>query len=386
MIKRFEALNKQLTERAERGLNRSLIARKQNASPIQLANNDYLGLSQSPSVKAAAKSAIDQWGTSASASPLVTGYTELHAQLERTLAELVGFKSALIWNTGYAANAAVLSLFAKKGDLVLADRLIHRSLLSGIIQSGAQLIRYPHLDLEMLESILERHGSKHQNIFVVTESVFSMDGDYPDLQRIAHLKTKFSFIWILDEAHAFGWYGPKGNGLAAHAGVSNAVDILIGTLGKALGSMGAFTLFQDKSLRHACIQLAPEFIYSTYLCPAAVGAALESIRIASEIDQTILQSHSKAFRIKITEVLQSIGLAPLIPLTRFDSPIIPIIIGDTEKILLIAKRLATSGFNVGSIRPPTVPEGTARLRLSLNMQFLQNHQDSFIAAFKEALS
>ena len=247
-----------LAERESAGLLRHLRVRHAADRRVNLADNDYLGLSRHPDVLAAAEEALRAWGASSSASPLVTGYTEVHAALEADLADWHGYPQALVMNSGYAANAAVLGRLPRPGDLVLADRLIHGSMVEGILRSGARLVRFPHNDLDALEARLAEAGGRET--FVVTESVYSMDGDSPDLARLAALRDRHGFTWVLDEAHATGWHGASGSGLQEEAGVRGAADIVVGTLGKALGSQGAYVLCREAAVRDTLVNLAGEFV------------------------------------------------------------------------------------------------------------------------------
>ncbi|MGE9295153.1 MAG: aminotransferase class I/II-fold pyridoxal phosphate-dependent enzyme, partial [Puniceicoccales bacterium] len=342
----------QLATRATEGLSRTLTVRDASAV-LDLSNNDYLRMSQHPEVIAAGQRALAKWGASASASPLISGYTAAHRDLEEQLCAWAGFPYGLVWNTGHSANQALLSLLPRSGDLVLADRLIHQSMISGLLRSGARLQRYRHLDLNHLESLLQATGERE--VIVVTESVFSMDGDYPDLKQMAELKARYGFFWIVDEAHALGWYGRKGSGLVEAFDVADLVDVYVGTLGKALGSMGAFTLFRKASLRDFFINFAGEFIYSTYLapsCAAAAGAAVSLIEAFADRENWHTRSRSLREQIKGTPA--------------GDSPIIPVVIGDNQRTLDAANFLLSFGFQAGAVRPPTVPAGEGRLRISLN--------------------
>ena len=339
---------------------RSLQARGADSPLVNLCDNDYLNLRQHPKIIEAAKAAIDQWGTSSSASPLITGYTAAHAALEEIVSEWYNNQPALVWNSGYAANQAILKLFIQPNDLVVADRLIHNSIINGGLQRGARLIRLPHNDLDQLEAMIQQHTGR--NVHLITESVYSMDGDYPNLKRIAELKREYRFTWFLDEAHAVGWYGPSGAGLAEAEGVLKDVDILTGTLGKALASSGAYTVFGESWRRDYCINEAGEFIYSTYLPPSSAAAAQAAIRIVQTTsDRSKWQQQAKQFR----ETLQQQGWE-----TRgTDSPIVPLICGSSQAALQLRDSAQAAGFQVAAIRPPTVPEGTARLRLSLKTSF-----------------
>lgn len=341
-----------------------------------LSGNDYLRLASHPDVIAVAVSALRTWGASSSASPLISGYTEAHRQLEQRLCAWSGFEHALVWNTGYAANQAVLSTLPQRGDIVLADRLIHNSMITGLVRSGARLQRYRHCDCAHLTALLEQYANRGRSVFVVTESVFSMDGDYPDLRAIAKLKERYSFSLIVDEAHALGWYGARGSGLIEQTQTAAAVDVVVGTLGKGLGSMGAYTLFHNAELRDYLINFAGEFIYSTYLppsCAAAAAAAIHLIETKGAEERTRLHVLSSAIRAQLPHAPQG------------DSPIVPLLVGDTTKALATAQRLRSKGICVGCVRPPTVPDGSSRLRLSLHAELSQQNIAELAAAIKEAL-
>lgn len=348
-----------LAERDRKKLRRVLRVTKAGKGMLNLADNDYLDLAHDPSIAAASAAAAEREGTSASASPLITGWRESHARLVDELCAWHGFSCGLLWTSGYAANVAVLGTLVKGGDLALADRLVHNSMIAGLVKSGARLRRYPHLDLDRLEQFLKEAAPAEHPVFVVTESVFSMDGDYPDLARLAALKGRYGFCWILDEAHALGWYGPEGAGLARAAGVVRSVDVLVGTLGKTLASGGAYTLFHDEAVRDYLINHAGEFIYSTALPPgnaAAAGAALDRVRTLS-VDQFGWQALSRNFR----AILRAEGWkAP-----DGDSPVVPVRLDDEDAALSLAEALRNSGILAAAVRPPTVPAGTSRLRFSL---------------------
>lgn len=365
-----------LAERESAGLLRHLRVRHAADRRVNLADNDYLGLSRHPDVLAAAEEALRAWGASSSASPLVTGYTEVHAALEADLADWHGYPQALVMNSGYAANAAVLGRLPRPGDLVLADRLIHGSMVEGILRSGARLVRFPHNDLDALEARLAEAGGRET--FVVTESVYSMDGDSPDLARLAALRDRHGFTWVLDEAHATGWHGASGSGLQEEAGVRGAADIVVGTLGKALGSQGAYVLCREAAVRDTLVNLAGEFVYSTHLAPAAAAAALAAARIARGLasERPVLHALSREWRAGLAEA----GFA----VPSGHSPILPVVLGDPSATLAAAAALAEAGFLVSGIRPPTVPEGTSRLRVSLRRGLPEAAREGFLAALKGA--
>ena len=357
--KSCEQISVALAERRATGMLRELREHDPALGELNLANNDYLGLSHHSKVVAAARQSLDEFGCSASASPLVTGWLPVHRKLEETVCEWHDFPSGLVWTSGFQANRAILGLLPQKGDLVLADRLIHRSMIAGILESRAQFRRYRHLDLNHLSDLLERESARFDRVFVVTESVFSMDGDAPDLERMSELKTQYGFIWMVDEAHALGWYGSNGSGLAETTGVGKSIDIFIGTLGKALGSQGAYTLFRDESFREYLINYSEDFVYSTYLAPAAAGAAIaavEEVRGLASVRPNWL-SGSRLFR----KILQGCNLE----IPDGDSPVVPVLLGDEDRTHKAYQNLKAEGILTGYIRPPTVPRNTGRLRISL---------------------
>jgi 8-amino-7-oxononanoate synthase len=372
----LQRLRQSLAQREGSSLRRKLTARASDDKRVNLADNDYLGLSRDPAVIAAGVAALHEWGASSSASPLVTGYTEIHQKLEQTLAAWQGYEYGLVMNTGFSANSAVLGGLPKKGDLILADRLVHASMLDGIMASGARLRRFAHNDLDALELMLHEEPALDGVIFVVTESVYSMDGDSPDLKRLASLRKRFGFCWVLDEAHATGWYGATGSGLQEAQGAFAAADIVVGTLGKGLGSQGAYVLSHAPEVRDVLINFAGEFVYSTYLAPSCAAAALAAIERVKGMsgERSELHALSQAWRDGLVEA----GFA----VPSGDSPIIPLILGDSDVTLKYATALRAAGFMVSAIRPPTVPVRTGRIRISLRRGLSPAVLSSFISALK----
>jgi 8-amino-7-oxononanoate synthase len=372
----LQRLRQSLAQREGSSLRRKLTARAAADSRVNLADNDYLGLSRDPAVVAAGVAALHEWGASSSASPLVTGYTEIHQKLEQALAAWQGYAHGLVMNTGFSANSAVLGGLPKKGDLILADRLVHASMLDGIMASGARLRRFAHNDLDALELMLHEEPALDGVIFVVTESVYSMDGDSPDLKRLASLRKRFGFCWVLDEAHATGWYGATGSGLQEAQGAFAAADIVVGTLGKGLGSQGAYVLSHAPEVRDALINFAGEFVYSTYLAPSCAAAALAAVERVKAMsgERAELHALSHAWRDGLVEA----GFA----VPSGDSPIIPLILGDSDVTLKYATALRAAGFMVSAIRPPTVPVRTGRIRISLRRGLSPAVLSSFLSALK----
>ncbi len=372
-----QRLQRVLDEREGQGLRRSLRVTELSEGGLNLADNDYLGLARDPAVVAAVARAAEADGTSASASPLITGWRVPHARLVGELCAWHGVAHGLLWSSGYAANAAVLSLLPGRGDLVLADRLIHHSMIAGLVRSGARLRRYEHLQLDQLEKLLVQETKPGRTVFVVTESVFSMDGGFPDFYRLAQLKSRYGFQLVVDEAHALGWYGPEGAGLVRAAGVEAAVDVLIGTLGKTLASGGAYTLFRDAVARDAVVNLAGEFVYSTALSPvnvAAASAALGRVRELS-VQQSQWQESSRRFRARLrTASWQTL---------EGDSPVVPVVLNSAEAAVSAAAALRAKGILVAAVRPPTVPAGTSRLRFSLKRTFDDVAMERVLVALAE---
>lgn len=363
-----------LAEREAAGLRRRLRVTPRDSLGLNLADNDYLDLAHDPALAAAVADAAATHGTSASASPLITGWGERHARLTERLCAWHGFAAGLLWTSGYAANSAVLGGLPGRGDLVLADRLIHASMIAGLRRSGARIQRYEHLRLDRLEELLAGTAGADRQVFVVTESVFSMDGDHPDVARMAELKRRYGFLWVVDEAHALGWYGPDGAGLVRQAGVAAAVDVLVGTFGKALASGGAYTLFQRAEVRDYLVNTAGEFVYSTALAPTNVAAAAAAVERARELapEQPGWHEASRSFRRRLREAGWQV--------TDGDSPIVPVGLNDPSAAVALAEALRERGILVSAIRPPTVPVGTSRLRISLKRSFGPAEADRVLAA------
>ena len=322
-----------------------------------LASNDYFQLRSHPNVINGIKKACEKYGSGSGASPLLSGFLQCHQDL---LDEILNWKkkrSGMLFNSGFVANQALLKHLPGKKDLILADRLIHHSLAQALLQCPAKFKRYSHLDIPELESLLRKYSKDFDTIFVVTESVFSMDGDYPDLKKLVQLKNIFPFILILDEAHGTGVFGKDGSGLAEEMGVLSEVDILVGTFGKALASMGAYVLANNSSIINYLTNVAGEYIYSTFLAPSQVGAAHEAIKLLKNFDKQRekIRKLSKYFRNSLEQNSLS-----------YESPIIPVLIEDPKKTIILRDRLLEKGILVGAVRPPTVPGKTSRLRISLH--------------------
>ncbi len=325
---------------------------------INLCSNDYFQLRHDPRVIAGAKETCEKYGTGSGASPLLSGFLPCHQSLLDELKKWKQKSCGLLFNAGFLANQAVLKHLPGKNDLVLADKLIHHSMAQAVTQGLAQFKRYHHLDLNHLHKLLDTHFEKYETVFVVTESVFSMDGDYPDLKKLVELKKRYPFILILDEAHGTGVFGETGAGLAEEMQVQDQVDIVIGTLGKSLASMGAYVLSNSSTVIDFLTNRAGEFIYSTFLSPPQVGSAEIALKILQSAGAE--RKHLQGISINFKNTLK------LRKQEGVSSPIVSMVIGDPVKTLELRDSLLQQGIMVGAIRPPTVPPQTSRLRISLH--------------------
>lgn len=326
---------------------------------MNLASNDYLALASHPHVVAEARRALEAYGAGATASQLVCGRLPCHEELDRRLAALKQCPAALTFASGYAANAGIVPALCGREDSVFADRLAHASLLDGIRLSGASLHRFRHNDAGHLESLLRGAPAKGRRL-IVTESVFSMDGDFAPLADLAALAGAHGAMLLADEAHATGVFGPGGAGRVVELGLQTRVTVSMGTLSKALGSAGGFAAGSE-SLCDWLANRARSFVYSTGLPPSTAGAALGALDVLRREPGlgAGLRSRAAAFRAALRAGGLEVG--------EGDSPIVPIHAGTAERALDLAARLEAAGILAIAIRPPTVPPGTARLRLSVTL-------------------
>jgi 8-amino-7-oxononanoate synthase len=323
---------------------------------VNLSSNDYLGLARDARVVARAAEALARWGAGACASRLMCGTLDVHEELERALATLCGTGAALVFSSGFGTNAGLLPALAGRDDLLFLDRLVHASLVDGARLSGATLVRFPHSDVEALARLVERTPCRGRRI-IVCESVYSMDGDIAPLVALEALARNVDAALVVDEAHALGIFG-GGGGLCRALGVRP--DVVVGTLGKALGSVGGFVAC-DPELRTYLLNRCRTFIFATALAPASAAAALgavERISAAPGLGDALL---SRAGRFQ--EALAECGLS----VPALGTQIIPVHVGGNADALALAARLRQDGLLVTAVRPPTVPIGTARLRLSVTL-------------------
>jgi 8-amino-7-oxononanoate synthase len=322
---------------------------------VLLCSNNYLGLADHPRLREAAAKAAMRLGTSSGASRLISGSMAIHAELEARLAEFKRTEAALLFGSGYLANTGAIAALARQGEMVCSDELNHASIIDGCRLAGAETFVYRHADPEHLEWGLRQAGGRAS--LIVTDGVFSMDGDIAPLEDLAALARRYSCRLMVDEAHATGCLGPGGRGSVAAAGVTEEVDVMVGTLGKALGGYGAYVC-GSQALTEYLVNTARPFIFSTAPPPPAVAAATAALELLTKQSDRVerLQRNAAALR----HDLQAQGLEPL----GSDTQIIPLLIGDADAAMSVCERLLERGVFAQAIRPPTVPAGTSRLRLT----------------------
>ena len=356
----------------------------QNKTLLNLASNDYLALSQHPKIKQSAIDAINTHGVGSGASKLVSGHSELHAQTESKIAKFKHAQAALLFPSGYTANLAAITTLANKNDLICQDKLNHASLIDGAKSSQATVRTYPHNTTQKLEKLLSSHANnfdtQNNNRFIITDTIFSMDGDAPDLTALTILADKYDAILIIDEAHATGILGPNGSGLAEHLNLQDKIDLTITTASKALGSLGGM-ITADQTTIDYLTNSARQLIYTTSIPPSQVAA------ISSAIDIIHEEPHRREYLLKISkqtkEMIQSQGYqtaptSPHIPAT----PIIPIIFETAAQALKLSDYLYQNNIFAPAIRPPTVAPNASRVRITLRSDITSEDLDSLTNALK----
>jgi len=336
---------------------------------IDFSSNDYLALSEHPEVIAASIKYLEMFGAGAGAARLMSGDLEINHLLEQEIAQLKAKEAALTFGSGYLANTGIIPALVGRGDLIITDRLSHASIYDGCLLSGAKTMRCRHNDLEHLRQMLQEKRSQYNSCLVVVESIYSMDGDRCPLVDLVQLKKEHNFLLMVDEAHATGLYGENGAGVIEEENVSQEVDIAMGTFGKALGSYGAYAA-ASRDIIEYLVNRARTFIYSTALPPAVVGATLAALYLVKTEPQLRLELHEKVAFFK--KQLRKNGLKD----DTGPSQIIPVMVGDSDKAIAIAEELRLKQIYVKAVRPPTVPEGTARLRFSIT----RHHQKENLKA------
>lgn len=347
---------------------------RENRKMLNMSSNDYLGLASNENLR---QSFLQQYGDNfpsftSSSSRLLTGNFPVYTDLEQLIAQCFQRESALLFNSGYHANLGILPALTTTKSLILADKLVHASMIDGIRLSQCEFFRYRHNDYEHLKSLLEKNARKFDRTFIVTESVFSMDGDVVDLNYLVQLKKQFPNTYLyVDEAHAIGVYGKNGLGIAERANVIADIDLLVGTFGKALASMGAYVVC-DQILKECLINQMRPLIFSTALPPFNVAWThfiFERLPQLSK-ERTHLEQLSAFLRQEVehrTQIMPS------------QTCIVPYILGENEATLAKAKALQEQGYYCLPIRPPTVPKGTSRIRLSLTADMTMDEVKQFVA-------
>lgn len=343
------------------------------------ASNDYLGLAADPRVARAAQAVLQAEGTGAAAARLISGNHPIHEALEHTLARLKGCDFTLLFPSGYMVNIGAIPALAHHGDVIYSDALNHASLIDGCRLSRAAVHVFPHNDLEALEQMLASERARFRRALIVVEGVFSMDGDLCPLDQLVPLARRYSAWTYVDDAHGTGVLGETGAGTLEHFGVSGQVDVVVGTLGKALGTAGAY-VGGSRELVEYLVSTARSFIFTTGSPPAMAAATLEALRIA-EVEswrRDAVRERSRRLRSRLIAAgLQIEGPE--------DSHIVPVVIGDAVKTMAAAGELRRRGFLVGGVRPPTVPVGTSRLRISLSSVHAMELVDALAANMIEVL-
>jgi len=380
------ALQQDLNHLQDQGLLRLLKSRTQKMGRLisidkkeylNFCSNDYLGLASDPRLVKAANAAMDTEGFGSGASRLVVGNMNMAERLEEEIAQLKGAEECLVFNSGYACNTGIIQALMGREDIIFSDRLNHASIIDGCILSRAEVKRYAHVDMDRLEAMLKQ-GGKYRRRLIVTDSVFSMDGDVAPLRAIIALAKQYDAWVMVDEAHGFGVLGQCGAGLAEQLGLTGDIDIHMGTLSKAAGTFGAYVCGR-KPLRSYLINHARSLIYSTALPAVVIGAARAAVAIirsneGSQLRQNLMQSGNF-----VRTRLQGLGFDTLNSVT----PIIPVILKDATKAVAVSKHLQEQGIYVSAIRPPTVPVNAARLRITVTASHTQEDLEALIGVMRK---
>ncbi|MCW8910235.1 MAG: 8-amino-7-oxononanoate synthase [Gammaproteobacteria bacterium] len=377
-------LHAELEQRKQDGLYRSrrILQSPQGAEitidgkqVLNFCSNDYLGLANHPDIQQAFIKGIETYGSGSGAAHLVNGHSSAHHALEEELAEFTGYPRALLFSTGYMANLGIAQALCDKGDSVLEDRLNHASLLDAGLLSGARLQRYQHGDISDLENklIARKTGEK----LVMTDGVFSMDGDIAPLNQLVDLCQQQDARLLVDDAHGIGVLGEQGRGSLSHCHIpDHNKPVLMATLGKAFGTAGAFVAGSEDEIEYL-IQQARTYVYTTASPPALAEATRTSLRIIQRDDWR--RDHLQSLILQFKTAAKELGL----PLMDSDTPIQPVIIGDSKKAVDISKQLFQQGIMITAIRPPTVARNTARLRITLSAAHTKQHLDRLIIALSQ---
>lgn len=348
-------------------------------SVIDFSSNDYLGIAADPRVAGAAAAALGEAGTGAGAARLISGTHPLHERLEREIADFKRAPAALLFASGYAANTGAIPALVGRGDAVYSDALNHASLIDGCRLSRAEPRIFPHRDLDALDRMLRDDAGRFARRMIVVDAVFSMDGDLFPLDRLAELARTHGAWTYVDDAHGTGVIGPNGRGTAEHFGVEDAIDVRMGTLGKALGTAGAFVAGSGR-LREWLLNRARPFVFSTATPPALAAATLQALRIVREEPwrRERLRDNARRLRDGLASIGHNISGEP-------DGHIVPVLIGAVERTMRTGDALRERGFLTGAVRPPTVPPGGSRLRITLSAAHTAEQIDRLLDALRTEL-
>ena len=342
---------------------------------LSFCSNNYLGLANNPLVIKAVKDAVEKYGWGAGASRLVSGNMKLHEALEDEISRFKGKEASIVFPTGYMANIGTISSLVSKGDLVICDKLNHASIIDGCRLSGADFRVYPHCDMKKLENVL-RKSAKYSRKLIVTDTVFSMDGDLAPLPDIVGIALKYKAMVMVDEAHGTGVFGKMGRGVVEHFNLSEKVNIIMGTLSKAVGSLGGY-VSSDADLINYLRNKARSFMYTTALPPAVCAASIAGIKLIQN-DPSLRASLWNNVRY-LKEKLELLNFNVI----SSESPIIPILIGDAKKAVEVSKYLYKNGILIPAIRPPTVPAKSSRLRLTVMSTHTREDMEILLDALRE---
>ena len=381
----MNTLHDQLEHLKKKGLYRTLrdVEGPQSATMVidgrkvvQFSSNDYLGLANHPRLKAAAQEAIGNYGAGSGASRLVSGNLALNGQLEKKIARLKGKESGLLFSTGYMANLGIVSSIVSDGDAVFSDQLNHASIVDACRMSKADTTVYPHKDMEALEEVLGQSDHYKQKL-LVTDGVFSMDGDIAPLPDLVNLADRYGCMLMVDDAHATGVLGTNGGGTGEHFGLEDRIDISMGTFGKALGGFGAFAT-GDHELRLFLINRARSLMFTTGLPPAVIASALAALEVLEDEPalRNKLWENTRFFR----EGIEKLGFTTI----KSETPIIPLLIGYADLTMEMGEILFEKGFFMHGIRPPAVPQGSSRLRITIMATHTEEQMGSALKALESA--
>lgn len=382
---RLDLLQRELDLLREKNLYRTLRTVEGEQSPrtivngkemVLMASNNYLGLASHPYLKEAAIRAIEKYGVSASASRLISGTMTIHRKLEEKIASFKKTESALVFNSGYTANIGIISALVTKGDIIFSDELNHASIIDGCRLSGAEIKVFPHKRIDILERMIKRSHT-HGKRMIVVDAVFSMDGDIAPLPELVHLAEKYDCILMVDEAHATGILGERGSGAVEHFHLEGRVDIIMGTLSKALGGFGAYCAGRKELIEYLINKSRP-FIFTTALPPAVISTAIAAIELIEKEPslRENLWSNTRYFK----DGLERMGFDTM----GTETPIIPVFVGSERNAVIATEILLEEGVFAIGIRPPTVPPGRCRIRATVMANHTIEDLDRALKAFEKA--